>query len=100
MRAIVAAVAAGQGQVPHSVAADVRTDAIALHEDLCGCGFFPTVYYPALFADGDCRSDAVQFTRLVGCDLETARRSADLLEWRLAAAMTARVRSSGMAGSA
>lgn len=100
IRAIVAALAAGQGQAPHSVVVDVRADAIALHEDLCGCGFFPTVYYPGMFADGDCRSDAVQFTCLAGCDLETARRSADLSEWPLAAAIAARVRSSGMAGSA
>lgn len=100
IRAIVAAVAAEQGQSPHSVVVDVRADAVALHEDLGDCGFFPTVYYPALFADGESRSDAVQFTCLAGCDLETARRSADLSEWPLAAAIAARVRPSGMAGSA
>jgi hypothetical protein len=100
IRSIVAAVAAEQGQSPHSVVVDVRADAVALHEDLGDCGFFPTVYYPALFADGESRSDAVQFTCLAGCDLETARRSADLSEWPLAAAIAARVRPSGMAGSA
>jgi hypothetical protein len=100
IRAIVAAVAAEQGQVPHSVAVDVRADAIALHQDLCDCGFFPTVYYPALFADGDGRSDAVQFTRLAGFDLETARRSAELSEWPQAEAIAARVGPSGMAGFA
>jgi len=100
IRAIVAALAAEQGQVPHSVAVDVRADAIALHQDLCDCGFLPTVYYPALFADGDGRSDAVQFTRLAGFDLETAQRSAELSEWPQAEAIAARVGPSGMAGFA
>jgi hypothetical protein len=97
IRAIVAAVAAEQGQVPHSVAVDVRADAIALHQDLCGCGFFPTVYCPSLFADGDGRNDAVQFTHLAGFDLETARRSAELSEWPQAEAIAARVGPLGMA---
>ncbi len=44
IRAIVAAVAAEQGQSPHSVVIDVRADAVALHEDLGDCGFFSTGY--------------------------------------------------------
>lgn len=91
INAIVSVVAAEQGHAPHSVVVDVRADAVALHGDLYGCGFFPTAYYPALIADGQNRSDAVQFTRLHGFDFEAARRSANLADWPAATAVAARV---------
>jgi hypothetical protein len=47
-------------------------------------GFFPTAYYPALIAEGDCRIDAVQFTRLYNLDLDKSRNCADFKEWPLA----------------
>jgi hypothetical protein len=100
IKAIVSVLASEQGQASHSLAVDVRADAIALHDDLRGCGFFPTAYYPALIADGEGRSDAVQFTHLHGFDFEKALQSANLSEWPAAAAVVAHVKPPVLPGAA
>jgi hypothetical protein len=51
------------------VVLDVRADFPALHASLEACGFFPSIYYPALIATPSGRVDAVQFTRLHRQDL-------------------------------
>ena len=69
------------------VVVDVRADNVSLHATLEKLGFFPTVYYPALIAEGEYRVDAVQFTRLYNLDFEKSRNSADFKEWPLATAV-------------
>lgn len=69
---------------PLTVVVDVRADNVNLHATLEKLGFFPTVYYPALIAEGECRVDAVQFSRLYNLDFKASRNSADFKEWPLA----------------
>ena len=69
---------------PLTAVVDVRADNVMLHDTLEKLGFFPTAYYPALIAEGDCRIDAVQFTRLYNLDLDKSRNCADFKEWPLA----------------
>jgi len=95
IRYIAEVIAREQKLTPYSLVVDVRADAIALHRNLQGLGFFPTVYYPALLADGDDRCDAVQFTLLHGFYLDAALDSADLAAWPQAVAVAARVGKSG-----
>jgi hypothetical protein len=64
-----------------AVVVDVRADNVRLHATLKKLGFFPTVYYPSLIAEGEYRIDAVQFTRLYDLDFELTKSSADFKEW-------------------
>jgi hypothetical protein len=60
-------------ELPHGLACivvDVRADFAPLHASLLTMGFFPSVYYPAFLASESGRVDAVQFTRLLGEDLD------------------------------
>jgi hypothetical protein len=52
------------------VVVDVRADFAPLHASLLAMGFFPSVYYPAFLTSESGRVDAVQFTRLLGEDLD------------------------------
>lgn len=67
---------------PLTVVVDVRADNVRLHATLEKLGFFPTVFYPALIAEGEYRIDAVQFTRLYNLDFEIAKSVADFRGWR------------------
>jgi len=49
---------------------DVRADFVPLHASLLAMGFFPSVYYPSFLTSDSGRLDAVQFTRLLGDDLD------------------------------
>jgi hypothetical protein len=70
---------------------DVLASNIDLQLTLKELGFFPSIYYPALVAhNGDengVRDDAVQFTRLLGGDLQHADAVADELVWDEARAL-------------
>ena len=66
---------------PLTVVLDVKASSIKLHATLQKLNFFPTVYYPALIADGDIRDDAVQFTRLFNLNYRESLVNANLTEW-------------------
>jgi hypothetical protein len=76
---------------PLTVVVDVRADNVRLHTTLETFGFFPTVYYPALIAEGKFRIDAVQFTRLYNLDFDKSWNSVDFKEWPLAATVVSSV---------
>jgi ribosomal protein S18 acetylase RimI-like enzyme len=52
------------------IVVDARADFASLHASLLAMGFFPSVYYPAFLPSESGRVDAVQFTRLLGEDLD------------------------------
>jgi hypothetical protein len=76
---------------PLIVVVDVRADNVKLHSTLEKLGFFPTIYYPALIAEGECRVDGVQFTRLYNLDFEKSWSPADFREWPVAASVASQV---------
>ncbi len=84
--------AAGEiGDSPLTVVLDVRTDNIKLHATLRMLGFFPTVFYPALIADSEFRTDAVQFTRLFNLSYLENRSNEKFMEWPSAKAVASHV---------
>ena len=76
---------------PLTVVVDIRADNVKLIATLEKLGFFPTVYYPALIADGDYRVDAVQFTRLYNLKYAECQSLADFNEWALAFAVVSQI---------
>jgi len=73
---------------PLTVVVDIRADNIRLIATLEKLDFFPTVYYPALIAEGKYRIDAVQFTRLYNLKYEECQ---SLNEWSLAFAVVSQI---------
>ena len=76
---------------PLTVVVDIRADNIRLIATLEKLGFFPTVYYPALIAEGEYRVDAVQFTRLYNLKYDECHSLADFNEWALAFAVVSQI---------
>jgi RimJ/RimL family protein N-acetyltransferase len=76
---------------PLTVVVDIRADNVRLIATLEKLGFFPTVYYPALIAEGEYRVDAVQFTRLYNLKYDECHSLADFNEWALAFAVVSQI---------
>ncbi len=76
---------------PLTVVVDIRADNVRLIATLKKLGFFPTVYYPALIAEGEYRVDAVQFTRLYNLKYDKCQSLADFNEWALAFAVVSKI---------
>ncbi|WP_198159277.1 GNAT family N-acetyltransferase [Methylomonas lenta] len=76
---------------PLTVVVDIRADNVRLIATLETLGFSPTVYYPALIAEGAYRVDAVQFTRLYNLKYDECQGLVDLKEWALAFTLASKI---------
>lgn len=80
---------------PNVIVIDIRADSPEIHEELESLGFFPTVYYPALISVGSVRRDAVQYTLVVGSDVEEQMVPPSIRDWPAALAVVETVTAAG-----